>query len=108
MAVKRDGQWLTATRSEHVASEVVEGIFRLSFAPDLLVTRVQAVAGLVLAEIADQWGDLLWAEDPNVAIVWRLMAQQARTLGMDVLDAVIRIAQSEWPTTAAEWAVWSR
>ncbi|OBA47072.1 hypothetical protein A5780_34490 [Nocardia sp. 852002-20019_SCH5090214] len=108
MAVKREGQWLTATRSEHVAFEMAEGVFRLSFAPDRLVNRVQAVAGLLLAEIADQWGELLWAEDSNVAIVWRLMAQQARTLGLDVLDAVIRIEQSEWPTTPAEWAVWSR
>lgn len=108
MAVRREGQWLTATRSEHVAYEMSKGVFRLSFAPDRLVSGSEAVAGLQLAEIVAQWGELLWTETPNTAMVWQLMAGQAKTLGLDVLDAVIRIEQAEWPTTADEWAVWSR
>ncbi|MFI5541551.1 hypothetical protein ACIA5H_34730 [Nocardia sp. NPDC051900] len=108
MAVRREGQWLTATRSDHVAYEMSEGVFRLSFAPDRLVNGVQAVAGLTLAEIVAEWDQLLWVDSPNTAMVWKLLAGQARPLGLDVLDAVIRCMQSEWPTTAAEWAVWSR
>ncbi|WP_067470817.1 hypothetical protein [Nocardia amamiensis] len=108
MAIQREGQWLTASRSDHVACEVSEGVFRLSFAPDLLVNGVQAVAGLTLAEIVAEWDQLLWVDSPNTAMVWKLLAGQARPLGLDVLDAVIRCMQSEWPTTAAEWAVWSR
>ncbi|MBF6358324.1 hypothetical protein IU449_27885 [Nocardia higoensis] len=85
-----------------------EGVFRLSFVPDRLVSGSEAVAGLQLAEIVAQWGELLWTATPNTAMVWRLMAGQAKSLGLDVLDAVIRIEQAEWPTTADEWAVWSR
>ncbi|WP_228805825.1 hypothetical protein [Nocardia higoensis] len=108
MTIHREGQWLTATRSEHVAYEMSEGVFRLSFVPDRLVSGSEAVAGLQLAEIVAQWGELLWTATPNTAMVWRLMAGQAKSLGLDVLDAVIRIEQAEWPTTADEWAVWSR
>ncbi|WP_433527770.1 hypothetical protein ACQPZ2_44090 (plasmid) [Nocardia pseudovaccinii] len=108
MAVQREGRWLTASLSDHVAYEVGEGQFRLSFMPECLVTGVQAVAGLVLSEIAAQWDQLLWEATPNTAIVWKLMAGQAKTLGLDALDAVIRCEQSEWPITSAERAVWSR
>ncbi|AXK90047.1 hypothetical protein SAMN05421776_1309 [Nocardia farcinica] len=108
MAIKREGQWLTATRSAHVAYEVSEGVFRLSFVPERLVSAAQAVAGLQLAEIVAQWDQLLWVETPNTAMVWRLMAGQAQGLDLDVLDAVIRIEQSEWPTSATEWAAWLR
>lgn len=108
MAVRREGQWLVASRSAHCAYEVRAGRFRLSLLPETLVTGVQAVAGLQLAEIAAEWDGLLWEPSPNVAIVWRLLAAQASALGLDVLDAVIRCEQSEMPTTAAEWAVWTR
>ncbi|WP_228800614.1 hypothetical protein [Nocardia farcinica] len=108
MAIKREGQWLTATRSNHVAYEADKGMFRLSFVPERLVSAAQAVAGLQLAEIVAQWDQLLWVETPNTAMVWRLMAGQAQGLGLDVLDAVIRIEQSEWPTSATEWAAWLR
>jgi hypothetical protein len=108
MTIHREGQWLIATRSDHVACEIAESVFRLSFAPDRLVSAAQAVAGLRLAEIVADWDQLLWVESPNVAMVWRLLADQARTVGLDVLDAVVRCEQREWPTTSAEWAVWSR
>ncbi|MBF6522838.1 hypothetical protein IU411_21420 [Nocardia farcinica] len=84
------------------------GVFRLSFVPERLVSAAQAVAGLQLAEIVAQWDQLLWVETPNTAMVWRLMAGQAQGLDLDVLDAVIRIEQSEWPTSATEWAAWLR
>ena len=109
MTIQREGQWLNATRSANCAYEVSDGAFRLSLLPDRLVTGVQAIAGLQLAEIAAQWNALLWeGESPNVAVVWKLIAAQAATLGLDPVDAVIRCEQSEWPHTAAEWAVWSR
>ena len=108
MTIQREGQWLNATRSANCAYEVSEGCFRLSLLPERLVTGVQAVAGLQLAEIAADWNALLWEDDPNVAVVWRLIGAQAATLGLDPVDAVIRCEQSEWPHTTAEWAVWSR
>ncbi|MGW4719716.1 hypothetical protein [Nocardia sp. NPDC004260] len=108
MAVQREGRWLTATRSSHCAFEAREGWFRLSLLPERLVTGTQAVAGLTMAEIAAEWGDLLWEQNRNVETVWKLLAGQAKTLNLDVFDAVIRCEQSEWPTSEAEWAVWSR
>jgi hypothetical protein len=108
MAVKRDREWLIATRSDHVAYEMAGGVFRLSFAPDRLVTGTQAVAGLAMAEMVAEWDHLLWEVDRNVVMVWALLRTHANTLGMDVLDAVIRCQQEQWPTTAAEWAVWTR
>lgn len=73
MPIHREGQWLTATRTEHVAYELKPGVYRLSLAADLEVNGAQA-----------------------------------RPLGLDPLDAVIRVQQREFPTTAAEWAEWSR
>ncbi|MFI5783771.1 hypothetical protein [Nocardia sp. NPDC051570] len=108
MTVQREERWLVATRSAHVAYEVERGWFRLSLAPERLVTGAQAVAGLTVAEIAADWNALLWEDDANVAVVWKLIGAQAKPLGLDPLEAVIRCEQSEWPTTAAEWAVWSR
>ncbi len=108
MAIHRDGQWLTATRTEHVACEREQGMYRLSLLPQQLVTAPKAVAGLAVAEIVDQWGPLLWEDNANVAMVWKLIAMHARTLGMDALDVVIRVLQLEWPMTAAERAVWNR
>ena len=108
MAIHRDGKWLIATRSEHVGCELEQGVYRLSLLPEQLVTASQAVAGLSVAEIVDQWGPLLWEDNANVAMVWALIGMHARTLGLDALDAVIRVQQSEWPMTAAERAEWSR
>ncbi|WP_228799090.1 hypothetical protein [Nocardia cyriacigeorgica] len=108
MPIHREGQWLTATRTEHVAYELKPGVYRLSLAADREVTGAQAIAGLRVAEIADEWGPLLWEDTPNTAMVWRLIADAARPLGLDPLDAVIRVQQREFPTTAAEWAEWLR
>jgi hypothetical protein len=109
MTIQREGQWLNATRSANCAYEAQPGRYRLSLLPDRLVTGAQAIAGLQLAEIAEQWNALLWeGSDPNVAMVWKLIGAQAATLGLDPVDAVIRCEQSEWPHTPAEWAVWSR
>jgi len=108
MTIHREGRWLTATRTEHIACEQAEGLFQLSLVREQLVTAAQAVAGLTIAEIVDQWGPLLWEDNPNVSMVWSLIAMQARVLGTDALDAVIRVQQSEWPLTAAEREAWSR
>ncbi|MFC9898494.1 hypothetical protein ACFVMC_32790 [Nocardia sp. NPDC127579] len=109
MTIHRDGEWLTSSRTEHVGCEIAEGAIRLSLTPDRLMTRAQAVAGLCIAEIVDQWGPLLWEpESPNVAMVWGLIRMHAETAGLDALDAVIRVQQSHWPMTAAERAEWTR
>ncbi|MFI7531495.1 hypothetical protein [Nocardia salmonicida] len=108
MTIHRDGQWLVATRTEHVACEHEQGMYRLSLLPQQLVTASQALAGLAIAEIVDQWGPLLWETNPNTSMVWKLIGMHARTLGLDALDAVIRVQQSEWPMTAAERAEWTR
>ncbi|MFI6574012.1 hypothetical protein [Nocardia fluminea] len=108
MTIYREGQWLTATRTGHVAYEHEQGMWRLSLLPEQLVTVSQALAGLAIAEVVDQWGPLLWESNPNTAMVWKLIGMHARTLGLDALDAVIRVQQSEWPMTAAERAEWTR
>lgn len=110
MAVNRQGELLIAARSPHVAYELEPGVFRLSFAPDRLVTAGQAVAGLQLAEIVAEWDHLLWGEDsgPNVAMVWQLIAMHAKALGMDALDAAIRVDQAEYPLTAEQRKAWNR
>lgn len=108
MTIHRDGEWLIATRTEHVGYELEQGLFRLSLLPQQLVTAPQALAGLAIAEIVDQWGPLLWEDNPNVDMVWRLVAMHAKTLGLDALDVVLRVLQLEWPMTAAEREAWSR
>lgn len=108
MTVHREGEWLIATRSNHVAAEKKPGWFRLSFLPDRLVTGAQAVAGLRLAELVEEWDGLLWEPTANVRIVWGLVGMFAAQLGLDGLDAVIRVQQSGWPTTASERAEWTR
>ncbi|MEU2258552.1 hypothetical protein ABZ540_35905 [Nocardia xishanensis] len=108
MTVHREGEWLIATRSNHVAAEKVSGWFRLSFLPDRLVSGAQAVAGLRLAELVEEWDQLLWESSQNIQIVWGLVAMYAEQVGLDGLDAVIRVQQSEWPTTASERAEGSR
>ncbi|WP_433603743.1 hypothetical protein ACQPXH_33125 (plasmid) [Nocardia sp. CA-135953] len=105
MSVKREGVWLVATRSSHVAYEARPGWFRLSFWPEQLVSGCAAVAGLSLAEIANDWNELLWAEDPNVEMVWKLLGGQAKTLGMDAFEAVVRCEQYEAPASGIDRAV---
>ncbi|GAA1653870.1 hypothetical protein [Nocardia ninae] len=105
MAVQRDGRWLVATRSSHVAFEARPGWLRLSFWPEQLVSSSAAVAGLVLAEIANDWNELLWAESPNVEMVWKLLGGQAKTLGMDAFEAVARCEQYEAPARGIDRAV---
>lgn len=108
MTIHRDGQWLVATRTGHVAVEHEQGMYKLSLLPQQLVTSAQALAGLEIAEIVDQWGPLLWDDNPNVDMVWRLIAMHAKTLRLDALDAVVRVQQLEWPMTAAEREALSR
>lgn len=97
MAIRREGSWLIPDGSAHCAYEVRPGLWRLSLCPERLVARSAAVAGLAIAEIAARWADLLWEEDPNTRLVWKLLAGHAETLGMHTLDAVIRCEAGELP-----------
>lgn len=105
MAIRREGQWLVPEGSAHCAFEVREGAFRLSLLPGRLVSRRAAVAGLTIAETVARWGRALWVDDPNSRIVWGLIRAQARTLGVDALDVVMRSAAGEVPADAAALGV---
>lgn len=101
MAIRREGQWLVPEGSAHCAFEVRDGVFRLSLLPGRLVSRRAAVAGLTVAEMAARWGVALWSDTPNTEIVWGLIRAQARTVGVDALDLVLRCAAGEVPADAA-------
>lgn len=100
MAIRREGQWLTADGSAHCAYEVVPGRFRLSMWPGQRVSARAAVAGLTIAEMAAKWGRGLWVDTPNTRMVWSLIELQAATLGLDALDAVMRCQAGEVPADA--------
>ncbi|MEV6340954.1 hypothetical protein AB0M12_40320 [Nocardia vinacea] len=108
MAIRREGQWLTAEKSAHCAYEVAADRFRLSLWPGVLVSARAALAGLTIAEMSARWGKGLWVDTPNTRIAWGLIDAQARTLGLDALDAVMRCEAGEVPSDAAVCAVWSR
>ncbi|MEV0773835.1 hypothetical protein [Nocardia salmonicida] len=105
MAIRREGQWLIAGRSAHCAYEVVPGKFRISLRPGVLVSPRAAVAGLTLAEIAARWGRGLWVDTPNTRMAWEMIDVQARVLGLDALDAVMRSHAGEVPADAAALGV---
>ncbi|MEU4345433.1 hypothetical protein AB0H00_29980 [Nocardia sp. NPDC023852] len=101
MAIRREGQWLTAEGSAHCAYEVGPGRFRLSLWPGVRVSARAALAGLTIAEMSARWGRGLWVDTPNTRMVWGLIELQAKTLGMDALDAVLRCQAGEVPSDAA-------
>lgn len=105
MAIRRNGQWLTADRSTHCAYEVTSGRYRLSLRPGVLVSARAAVAGLTLAEIAARWGRGLWVDTPNSRMAWEMLGLQAQVLGLDVLDAVMRSQAGEVPSDASALVV---
>ncbi|MBF6163002.1 hypothetical protein [Nocardia cyriacigeorgica] len=101
MTIRREGPFLTAERSAHCAYEVVPGRFRVSMCPGVRVSAKAAVAALVIAEMSAKWGKGLWADTPHTRMVWGLIEMQARTVGMNPLDLVLRCQAGEVPADAA-------
>ncbi|WP_039827919.1 hypothetical protein [Nocardia testacea] len=105
MAIRREGQWLTAERSAHCAYEVAPGRFRLTLWPGVRVSARAAVAGLTIAELSARWGRGLWFDTPNTRMAWGMIELQAQTLGLDALDAVLRCQAGEVPSDASALGV---
>ncbi|MEV0048008.1 hypothetical protein AB0H60_31695 [Nocardia rhamnosiphila] len=105
MAIRREGQWLTADRSAHCAYEVAPGRFRLTLWPGVRVSARAAVAGLTIAELSARWGRGLWCDTPNTRMAWGMIELQAQTLGLDALDAVLRCQAGEVPSDASALGV---